>query len=159
MTSLRILAEDLIEAVFDDDFQLDDDEDSGCDNDNNIYSYLGDPVLHQADLMVAALDEVDDDEEHGELMAAALDIDGEGEHRRGQDNMAGSLLLGEDRGSTSQEGNTDNDLSDRDILAPYLVRTNSVDNYKQQLFTDNCTIASVTFTLSIICMYMCIFFL
>jgi len=130
--------------VFDDDFELDDDEDSGCDDDNNIYSYLGDPVLRRADLMVAALDEVDDDEEHGELMAAALDIDGEGEHRLGQEmNMAGSSLLDEDRGSTGQ-GNTDDDLSDRDVLAPYLVRMNSIGNYKQ-LFTDNCTIASVTF--------------
>ena len=36
MASSRILAEDLIEAVFDDDFELDDDEDSGCDDDNNI---------------------------------------------------------------------------------------------------------------------------
>jgi len=81
MASSRIVAEDLIEAVFDDDFELDDDKDSGCDDDNNIYSYLGDPVLRRADLMVAALDEVDDDEERGELMAAALDIDGEGEYR------------------------------------------------------------------------------
>jgi len=77
--------------------------------------------------MAAALDEVDDDEERGELMAAALDIDGEGEHRRGQEmNMAGSSLLDEDTDSTGQEGNTDNDLSDRDVLAPYPVRANSM---------------------------------
>jgi len=74
-------------------------------------------------------------------------------------NMVGSSLLDEDRGSTGQEGNTDNDLSDRDVLAPYLVRTNSIDYYKQQLFTDNHTIASVTLMFSIICMYMCIFFI
>jgi len=39
MASSRILAEDLIEALFDDDFELDDDKDNGCDDDNNIYSY------------------------------------------------------------------------------------------------------------------------
>jgi len=31
--------------------------------------------------MAVAFGEVDDDEERGELMAATLDIDGEGEHR------------------------------------------------------------------------------
>jgi len=104
--------------------------------------------------MAAALDEVDDDEECGKLMAAALDLDGEGEHRLGQEmNMVGSSLLDKDTGSTGQEGNTDNDLSDRDVVAPYLVRMNSIDDCKQQLFTNNCTIASVTFAFLWICVH------
>ena len=125
MASSRVLAEDLIEAVFDDDFELDDDKDSDCDDDNNIYSHWQDPVVRQTDLMAVAANEVDNDE----LMAAALDIDSEGEHRRGKEtNMDRFLLLDEDWGSTGQEGNTDNDLSDWDVLAPYLVRTNSIDS-------------------------------
>ena len=74
MASSRILAEKLIEAVFDDDFELDDDEDSKNDSGDDIYSYLGHPVLWRADLMAAALGELDDGSERCELMAATLGV-------------------------------------------------------------------------------------
>ena len=68
MASSRVLAEDLIEAVFDDDFELENEEDSENDSDDNIYSYFGDPVLRRADLMAATLRELDDGSERSELI-------------------------------------------------------------------------------------------
>ena len=76
----RVLAEDLIQPVFDDDFELDDDEDSNDDGTDNIYGYIGDPILWRADLMMVALGEAEDDCKRTELLAASLGTVNEGEH-------------------------------------------------------------------------------
>jgi len=85
MASSRVLAEDLIQAVFDDDFELEDDEDSENEDTDDIYGYLGDPVLRRADLMAAALGEVQDDCERTELMAASLSREDEEQHGGSQE--------------------------------------------------------------------------
>ena len=73
--------------MFDDDFKLDCKEDSENNGDDDIYSYLGDPVLRRTDLMAAALGELDDSSERSELMAASLGIiDGDEQSGSGEDN-------------------------------------------------------------------------
>jgi len=80
MASSRVLAENLIQAVFDNDFELENDEDSENEDDDDIYGYLGDTVLRQADLMAVALGEVQDYCERAELMAASLGRDDKEQH-------------------------------------------------------------------------------
>ena len=129
MASSRVLAEDLIEAVFDDDFELEDEEDSENDSDDDIYSYLGDPVLRHSDLMAATLGELDDGSEHSELIAASLGvIDGDERSGSGEDNnRAESSISAESSGISSNDDGTSPQTSDtahdRSVLAPYLVRT------------------------------------
>ena len=114
--------------MFDDDCELDDEEDSETDGEEEIYGYLGDPILRRADLMAAALGEVEDDIERGELMAASLGINDNDEEREpGEDDNTEPSISGEgssigtrDNGISARYSNT---ASDRDVLAPYLVRT------------------------------------
>ena len=60
MPSIKISSEDLIKAVFGDEFELNVDEDSNNDGDG-IYRYCGGRILWRADLMVTTLGEVVDD--------------------------------------------------------------------------------------------------
>ena len=127
MASTQVLEEDLIQAIFD---GLSEEDESDNDEDNEIYAFLGAPTVRRADLMVANLveDEGEDQEEQedqfdrADLMAGSLSIAGGDQE---DEEVSSKPLVASTTGSNNANCDTstiENDLSDREVLAAYMVR-------------------------------------
>lgn len=57
MASSHILADDVVDALFDEDFGLSDEDDSEFEGGDDIHAFIGERVVPRADIMVRSVDE------------------------------------------------------------------------------------------------------